>query len=92
MGHAADRIGWRCFDPITFKFIIRYELIFDEHSAKKCICALREFDRRRTLARQGKLDELPQEADDLTLPMLQPPRLSAPNADCIPTLFLLLIL
>ena len=59
VGHAADRIGWRCFDPITFKFVIRYE-----HSAKKRISALREFDRRRTLARQGKLGELPLEADD----------------------------
>ena len=46
------------------KFKIRFELIFDELSAKKRICALREFDRRRTLARQGKLDELPLLADD----------------------------
>ena len=64
VGHAADRMGWRCFDPITFKLVIRYELIFDEHSAKKRICALREFDRRQTLASQAKLDELPLEADD----------------------------
>ena len=51
VGHAPDRIGWRCFDPVDMKFNIRFELIFNELSAKKRICALREFDRRRTSAR-----------------------------------------
>ena len=67
VGHAPDRIGWRCFDPISQKFVVRFELIFDELSAKKRICDLREFDRRRTLARQGKLNELPLEADDFDI-------------------------
>ena len=67
VGHAPDRIGWRCFDPSTYKYCIRYELIFDEQSAKKRICALREFDRRRALAKKGRLDELPLEADDFDL-------------------------
>jgi hypothetical protein len=64
VGHTPDRLGWKCFDPINFKFVIAFELLFDEESAKKRICALREFDARRTLAKEGRLDELPLMAND----------------------------
>jgi len=71
VGHSPDRLGWRVFDPITFKFSISFELLFDEESAKKRICALREFDARRTLARQGRLDEFPLLGDDFNLDDLE---------------------
>ena len=71
VGHSPDRLGWRVFDPITFKFSICFELQFDEESAKKRICALREFDARRTLAKQGSLDELPLLGDDFNLDDLE---------------------
>ena len=64
VGHTPDRMGWRCFDPITFKFSTEFELIFDEASSKKRINALREYDLRRELAKRGKLDDLPLMADD----------------------------
>ena len=64
VGHTPDRLGWRVFDPISWKFQVCHELLFDEESAKKRICALREFDSRRKLAKEGRLDELPLQADD----------------------------
>jgi hypothetical protein len=63
-GESADRVGFRCFDPLTFKYSTEFELIFDEGSAKKRINALREYDMRRELQRQGRLHELPLMADD----------------------------
>jgi hypothetical protein len=63
-GESADRVGFRCFDPLTFKYSTEFELIFDEGSAKKRINALREYDMRRELQRQGRLHELPLIADD----------------------------
>ena len=52
------------FDPVAWKFAVCHELLFDEESAKKRICALREFDARRKLAKEGRLDELPLVAND----------------------------
>ena len=63
-GESADRVGFRCFDPLTFKYSTGFELIFDEGSAKKRINALREYDMRRELQRQGRLHELPLMVDD----------------------------
>ena len=64
VGHTPDRMGFRCFDPITFRFTTHFELLFDEESSKKRINALREYDIRRELAKRGKLDDLPLLADD----------------------------
>lgn len=66
-GETADRMGFRCFDPIEFKFTTEFELIFDEASAKKRINALREYDIRRELLRRGKLADLPLESSDSVL-------------------------
>jgi hypothetical protein len=67
VGLTADRVGWRCFDPIEFKFTTEYELLFDESSQRKRINALREYDIRRELQRRGKLNELELETDDFLL-------------------------
>ena len=64
LGETSDRIGFRCFDPITYKFSTEFELIFDEQSARKRINSLYEHDARRALAKQGKLSKLPLIADD----------------------------
>ena len=47
VGETADRIGFRCFDPVTYKFSTEFELIFDEGSARKRINSLWEYDARR---------------------------------------------
>jgi hypothetical protein len=64
IGETADRIGFRCFDPVTYKFSTEFELVFDEGSARKRINSLWEYDARRDLQKQGKLRSLPLEADD----------------------------
>ena len=43
---------------------IKFELIFDEHSARKRIKSLYEYDARRDLQKHGKLSKLPLLADD----------------------------
>jgi hypothetical protein len=35
VGESADRVGFRCFDPVTYKFSTEFELIFDETSADR---------------------------------------------------------
>jgi hypothetical protein len=64
VGESADRIGFRCFDPVTYKFTTEFELIFDEASARKRINAIYEYDARRDLKRQGLLHKLPLQAND----------------------------
>jgi hypothetical protein len=64
VGESADRVGFRCFDPVTYKFSTEFELIFDETSARKRINALYEYDARRDLKRQGLLHKLPLQTDD----------------------------
>jgi len=59
VGFTPDRMGWRCFDPIDFKFTTEWELIFDELSAEKRKDALREYDARRKLHSDGNLDQVP---------------------------------
>jgi len=68
VGMTADRVGWRCFDPITFQFTTEYELIFDEYSHRKRINYLREFDLRRTLMKQGKLRDMKLQTNDFAKP------------------------
>jgi len=50
-GETADRIGFRVFDPITYKFSTEFDLVFDEGSARKRINALYEHDVRRELSK-----------------------------------------
>ena len=64
-GETADRVGYRVFDPVTYKFSTEFELIFDEASALKRINSLYEYDSRRDLKRQGLLHKLPLQANDL---------------------------
>jgi hypothetical protein len=63
-GETADRMGYRVFDPVTYKFSTQFELIFDESSARKRINSLYEHDARRALNDKGKLRSLPLQADD----------------------------
>jgi transposase InsO family protein len=65
VGFTPDRIGFRCFDPIEFKFTTEWELEFDEASTQKRANSLREYDDRRRLNEKGQLDDLPciQDAD-----------------------------
>ena len=64
VGFTPDRLGYRCFDPIEFRFTTEFELVFDEQSAKKRINSLREYDIRRELQRRGRLSDLPLEGND----------------------------
>ena len=68
VGETADRVGFRCFDPITYKFSTEFELIFEEDSAKKRINSLLEYDARRDFARGKKLNKLPLLQDDFASP------------------------
>ena len=65
-GESADRVGFRCFDPISYRFSTEFELTFNEDSASKRIDALFEYDARRDLKRKGLLHKLPLQADDYT--------------------------
>ena len=64
VGETADRVGFRCFDPITYKFSTEFELIFEEHSARKRINSLLEYDARRDFVKGKKLNKLPLLQDD----------------------------
>jgi hypothetical protein len=64
-GETADRLGFRTFNPRTYKFSTEFELIFDENSLKDRGLALRQFDGRRNLQAVGKLDTLPLIWDDV---------------------------
>ena len=59
VGETADRLGFRTFNPRTYKFSTEFELIFDENSLKERGLALRQFDERRNLQSSGKLNTLP---------------------------------
>ena len=65
-GESADRVGFRCFDPISYRFSTEFELTFNEDSASKRIDALFEYDARRDLKRKGLLHKLPLQAEDYT--------------------------
>ena len=64
VGFTPDRMGWRCFDPIDFKYTTEFELIFDEYSSRRRTNTLREYDQRRKLQEEGKLKDLPLIIDD----------------------------
>ena len=51
VGESTDRIGFRCFDEVTFSFSTEYELIFDEAGINDRAVLLEAFDNRRQLLR-----------------------------------------
>jgi transposase InsO family protein len=53
VGETSDRIGYRCFDPNSFKFTTEFELIFDEESIFRRQALLDLYDNRRSLAEKG---------------------------------------
>jgi hypothetical protein len=59
VGETPDRIGFRCFDPIEYKFTTEYELIFDEESVARRSSLLEAFDNRRKLIKDGKIADVP---------------------------------
>ena len=59
VGDSASRIGFRCFDPIEFKFTTEYELIFDEDGVDKRSSLLEAFDKRRKQIKEGNIDKVP---------------------------------
>ena len=65
VGETADRLGFRVFNPRTYKFSTEFELIFDENSVAERGEALRQWDNRRKLHADGKLDSLPLIGNDL---------------------------
>ena len=65
VGETADRLGFRVFNPRTYKFTTEFELIFDENSAAERGEVIRQWDLRRKLHAEGKLDSLPLIGNDL---------------------------
>jgi len=66
VGETADRLGFRCFNPRTYEFTTEFELIFDEESVKNRVNRLRQYDDRRRLLHEGKLEKLPLVGNDYT--------------------------
>jgi hypothetical protein len=67
IGHSADRVGYRCFDPESYQISTEFELIFDEESSKRRIHALRQHDVMRELQRRGgDLKDAPVVIDEWT--------------------------
>ena len=64
IGETGGRVGWRCFNPRTYKISTEYELIFDEESHKRRWNALRHYDLQRHYQRMGRTDEAPVVFDD----------------------------
>lgn len=64
IGETADRLGFRCFNPRTYKFTTEFELIFDEESVKNRADTLLQYDDRRRLNQEGKLETLPLVGND----------------------------
>ena len=65
VGETADRLGFRVFNPRTYKFSTEFELFFDENSTAERGEAIRQWDLRRKLHAEGKLDSLPLIGNDL---------------------------
>jgi hypothetical protein len=59
VGDSPDSIGFRCYDPVEFKFSTEYDLIFDEASVKRRSVMLEAYDDRRNKIQDGRLDEIP---------------------------------
>ena len=54
-----ERVGFRCFNPVTFQFTTEFELIFDEESIFDRQQQLDFYDDRRELAESGQTDKIP---------------------------------
>lgn len=59
VGFSHDRIGFLCFNPVTFQFTVEFELIFDEEAIEERKLRFRCHDHKTDLIRAGKLDQLP---------------------------------
>ena len=59
VGESPGKVGFRCFDPITFKYSTEFELLFDEESVGRRSFLLEQFDNRRELHKQGKAESVP---------------------------------
>jgi hypothetical protein len=58
VGESSDRIGFRCFDPIEYKFTTEYELLFDEDGIKHRTSLLEAFDDRRRQIKDADVSSL----------------------------------
>jgi len=64
LGDSPDGIGFKCFDPIDYKFTTEFELIFDESSVAKRSHLLEAFDnRRKIIGNNNIVDNIPIIAD-----------------------------
>ena len=59
VGETPERVGFRCFNPVTFQFTTEFELIFDEESIFDRQKQLDSYDNRRELAESGQHDKIP---------------------------------
>ena len=59
VGDTANRIGFRCFDPIEFRYTTEFELIFDEEGLDHRAEFLEAYDERRKLAEEGRYSDIP---------------------------------
>ena len=63
VGETPDRIGFRVFNPLTYKFTTEYELLFDEDGIKQRSTLLETFDNRRKVLQNDGIDKVPLIAD-----------------------------
>ena len=60
VGESPDAIGFRCFDPVEYKFTTEFDLIFDEESVERRSALLEAYDnRRQVIGRGDNADEVP---------------------------------
>jgi len=59
VGETPDRVGFRCFDPVKYKFTTEYDLLFDETSHVRRKQLLDYFDGRRKLAEKEDYSGIP---------------------------------
>ena len=59
VGEASDSMGFRCFNPSTYKFTTEFELIFDEDEIGRGHDMLDATDPRRKLFKEDKIDLIP---------------------------------
>jgi len=60
LGDSTDGIGFRCFDPLDYKFSTEFELIFDETSVAKRSTLLEAFDnRRKIIGNKDTIEDIP---------------------------------
>jgi len=66
VGETPDRVGFRCFDPVNYKFTTEYDLIFDENSSIRRKQMFDYHDNRRKLAEKDNYSGIPLVAPDNT--------------------------